>query len=192
MKFLFKLFKLERIVLSFFVVVSMFLFAPFDQANKNYAFINNPLQGIIKIPPGEFENKKLIYTFQIPSKLEGTGEIELIFDENGIKGLAKGEGKASKCKMDFNTDIKGTINKLNGAVEIILNGVGKPLGIFLPGKITYNGPLKGKLNYITKNLLLKGTVAINGRLASLGGFNKSEDIEIEIQTNNQTALLTKK
>ena len=191
MKFLPKLLKIERMLFLLFIVFAMVLFAPFNQANKNYAFINNPLQEEIKIHSDGIENKTLIYTFRILNKLEGTGEIELILDAKEFKGLAIGKGKASRCKIDFNSDIQGTVNKLNGSVDVVLNGVGKPLGILLPGKITYKGPLRGKLNYLTKNLLLRGTVEINGKLASLGGFNKLEDIEIEIQTN-ETALLSKK
>ena len=182
MKILSKIIKFERITFSLLIVILMFLLVPFNEANKNYAFISNPLPEKIEVNSHESTGKKLIYRFRIPNKLEGEGEIELTLDAKGIKGLAKGEGKASKCKINFDTDIKGTVNKFNGIVEVVLNGVGKPIGILLPGKITYKGPLKGRLNYTTKNLLLKGTVAISGKLASLGGFKKSEDIEIEIQT----------
>ena len=58
-------------------------------------------------------------------------------------------------------------------------GTGNPIGILIPGKITFNGPLKGYIK--NKILTLKGKVNIKGKLASLGGFKNKEDILIEIQ-----------
>jgi hypothetical protein len=81
--------------------------------------------------------------------------------------------------VDFNTNIEGSINKRTGNIDVTVCGIGDPIGIPIPGKITFKGPLKGSVN--NNGLTLAGKVNIKGKLATLGGFKNKEDILIEIQ-----------
>ncbi len=158
---------------------SVFLFIlisalPFCSTNKNYANEINPVKTNTLI---DITGEKLNYTFKVSDKLIGSGVMDLTLEKNKIKGIATGLGRACQCNVDFNTNIEGLINK--GNIDVTVCGIGDPVGIPIPGKITFNGPLKGFIS--SKGLTLVGKVNIKGKLASLGGFKNKEDILIEIQ-----------
>ena len=159
---------------------------PFSNTNRNYANATN----VEKTNPNiSFNNEKLNYTFKVSDKLIGHGIIDLTLKENKIKGIATGLGMTCQCNVDFNTNIDGLINKKTRNIDIIVCGIGNPIGILIPGKITFNGPLKGYVK--DKNLTLVGKVNIKGKLASLGGFKKKEDILIEIQGSSLANVFRK-
>lgn len=122
--------------------------------------------------------KTIPYTFKVGEKLAGTGDMILTIDGKKIKGTALGLGRTCQCNVDFHTNIEGTIDTSCGKVNVTVIGIGDPLGIPIPGKINFHGPLKGFVNH--KKLNLIGKVNIKGKLASFAGFKKIEDIVIEI------------
>ncbi len=156
---------IKAINLFLFILISILLFYT---TNKNSANETN-----------DFCSEKLNYTFKVSDKLIGAGLIDLTLEKDKIKGIATGLGMSCQCNVDFNTNIEGSIDKHTGDVYITVSGIGKPIGILLPGKITFNGPLKGYIK--NKNLTFRGKVNIKGALASLGGFKKKENILIEIE-----------
>lgn len=120
-------------------------------------------------------NKELTYTFKVADKLSGEGDIKLGIDGNKIVGIANGKGMTVGCEIDFLTNIDGGLDK---GLEVSVRGVGTPLGIPFPGKISFYGPLKG---FSQKDkLCLTGNVYIKGILAHYAGFKKVEEIVIEI------------
>lgn len=165
--------KLIKIIAFLFILTSIF---PAGTTNKNYAHAINTVQ---ISTPINFCGEKLNYTFKVSDKLIGSGIIDLTLRKNKIKGIATGLGMACQCNVDFNTNIDGIINKKTGNINVNVHGTGNPIGILIPGKITFNGPLKGYIK--NKILILEGKVNIKGKLASLGGFKNKEDILIEIQ-----------
>ena len=170
-----KLIKITKAVCYSAFLFLLILILPSGIINKNYANAVNPIK---TNPITDFCGEKLNYTFKVSDKLIGSGIIDLTLEKNKIKGTAVGLGMTCQCNVDFNTNIDGLINK-TGNIDVTVCGIGDPIGILLPGKITFNGPLKGYVN--DKSLTLSGKVNIKGKLASLGGFKNKEDIVIEIQ-----------
>ena len=164
----------QLITLTFLLVLILIL--PFGNINKNCANAINPVK---QNPLISFCGEKLNYTFKVSDKLIGSGVMNLTLEKNKIKGIATGLGMACQCNVDFNTNIEGFINKRTGNIDVTVCGIGDPIGILIPGKIMFNGPLKGSVN--NKGLILSGKVNIKGKLATLGGFKNKEDILIEIQ-----------
>ena len=126
---------------------------------------------------GTYE-KKFLYTFQIGDKLVGNGEMLLTIKKNKIEGTAIGLGMTSNCNVELCSMINGIIDLNKGKIDVNIIGEGDPTGIILPGKINFHGPLKGFLQH--KKFNLTGKVNINGRLASLAGFKKSEKLQVII------------
>ena len=135
--------------------------------------INNPL----KIIDTDL-SKEFVYNFKISDKLIGNGDIKLTINGDKITGFASGLGMTCQCNVDLKTEISGEINKHDGSIVINVSGIGDPLGIPIPGKVTFKGPL----NAFPENekISLIGKVEISGRLARYGGFNNIEDLVIEI------------
>ena len=161
-----------------------FLFFSSSHSNINHAQIINPPNKIFY----SVANKEYTYIFKISDKLVGTGEINLSVENNKIKGTALGLGMTNQCNIDFFTDIKGIVDTSEGNIKISVHGKGKPQGILLPGKVSYEGPLKGFL--LGKTVTLKGDVKINGSLARLGGFRSKEDLTIEITDTSLARALS--
>ena len=174
--------KLIKIIAFLFILTSIF---PAGTANKNYAHAINPVKTNTLI---DFCGEKLNYTFKVSDKLIGSGLIDFTLKKNKIKGIATGLGMC-QCNVNFNTNIEGVISKKTGNIDVTICGVGKPIGILIPGKIAFNGPLKGYIK--DKNLILEGTVRIKGKLASLGGFKNKENIKIEIEGSSLANIFKK-
>ena len=165
-----------------FILISIL---PFGNINRNQANAINPIK---TNPLIDFCGEKLNYTFKVSDKLIGSGVIDLTLEKNKIRGIATGLGMSCQCNVDFNTNIDGLITKA-GNINVTVYGIGKPIGIPIPGKISFNGPLKGHVN--DKSLTLSGKVNIKGKLAILGGFKNKEDIVIEIQTSSLANIFRK-
>ena len=169
--------KQEKYIKKFYYSVFLALaliFISTGSANINHAKTINEIKAITyDIPIKEFA-----YSFKIADKLTGTGEIKLSVKNNKIRGIATGIGKTCQCKVDFYTNIEGFLNSSNGDIAIEVDGTGDPLGIPLPGKVSFQGPLKGFLD--NEKLSLVGKVNIQGCLARYAGFNNTENIIIEI------------
>ena len=157
---------------SFLILISL------NTTSKIYASIISP-NGAKSYNLFDFKGQKLNYTFEIADKLSGDGAIQLTFSDNKIQGTATGLGKVSSGRIDLNTSIDGKINKLNGSLDVTIDGVGKPR--IVPGSVTFKGPLQGGINIANGTIQLRGNVNINGRLASLAGFEDEEQVLIEIQ-----------
>ncbi len=176
--------KLIKIIVFLFIITSTLF--PAGTTNKNYA---NEITPVKISTPIDFCDEKLNYTFKVSDKLIGSGIINLTLKKDKIKGIATGLGKACQCNVDFNTNIEGLINKSTGNIDVTVCGIGDPIGILIPGKITFSGPLKGAVN--NKGLILSGEVNIKGKLAKLGGFKNKEDIVIEIQGSSLANIFKK-
>ena len=174
---------IKVIAFLFFILISTL---SFGSTKRNYANAINPAKTNSLF---SFCGEKLNYTFKVSDKLIGSGIIDLALEKNKIKGIATGLGMACQCNVDFNTNIDGLINKATGNIDVTVCGIGNPIGILIPGKITFNGPLKGYIN--NKSLTLTGRVNIKGKLATLGGFKNKEDILIEIQGSSLANIFRK-
>ncbi len=163
--------------------ISLILILIIFLANNNHASAINPIKTNIF---SDFQGEKVHYTFKVSDKLIGSGVMDLSLQKNKITGIATGLGMSCQCNVDLNTNIDGLINTSTGNINVTVCGTGKPRGIPIPGKITFNGPLKGALN--SKSLTLSGEVNIEGRLATLGGFKNKEDILIEIQIDSLASI----
>lgn len=150
-------------------------------SNTNHAMVTslNTQSKIISL--AENNQKELSYCFFVADKLEGIGEIKLQVEKNNkLKGIASGIGMTEKCDIDFHSNFDGVVNSKNGTVKVEIKGIGNPLKVLLPGKVTYHGPLTGELK--DGKLSLSGKVYIKGGLAKYAGFNDAEDLQIEITT----------
>ena len=154
------------------VLALMLLFVSTSKVNINHAKIISPDYA------KDMCSKEFAYTFKVSDKLDGKGEILLSIENNLIKGKATGLGMTCQCNIDFETTVQGKVDDLNGKINIAVNGIGDPLGIPLPGKVTFQGPLEGYLK--DGKVFLAGKVNIKGCLAHYAGFNKVEDLLIEI------------
>ncbi len=170
---------------SLFLLILILIF-PLGISNKNNASAINTKETDSSY---KFCSEKLNYTFHVSDKLIGSGLIDLTLEENKIKGIAKGLGMSCQCNVDFNTNINGSINKHTQDILVTVDGIGKPIGILLPGKIVFNGPLKGFIK--NNNLMLEGEVNIKGKLARLGGFKNTENITIEIKGDSLADIFKK-
>lgn len=122
--------------------------------------------------------REIAYTFKIKNKLIGTGNIKVLVARNKIRGIARGLGKTKLCNVDFKTRLTGIYDNHNDKISVLVHGKGDPLRIFSPGKVSFYGPLKGKLK--GNKLKLKGKVTINGIASNFAGFDKTEELQIEI------------
>ncbi len=136
----------------------------------------------INVPSNFLIDEKYMYTFKVSDKLKGIGDIKLIIENNQIKGIASGIGKTAQCQVSFNTNIQGSFHNPKKDIEVAINGIGDPIGIPIPGKITFQGPLKGVIG--RDKLSFSGKVHIKGRLAKFAGFKTEEEILIEIPNIN--------
>ena len=163
----------KYVVISLFLICLLFLST--KNGNINHAqIINAPNKIFCSVA-----NKEYTYNFKMSDKLIGTGEVNLSVENNEIKGTAVGFAMTDQCeKIDFLTDIIGLVDTANGDIKVSVNGEGQPKGILLPGKVSFEGPLKGSLN--GKTVKLKGNVNIKGGLARIAGFKNKEDLTIEI------------
>ena len=170
--------RLNSIYFSVILFLILF-FPPIAEITVNHAkVINQCSYASCNIFATTYE-KTLPYTFSIANKLVGTGAIELTIDKKLIKGIATGKGMACQCEIDFLTNIDGAI--ANSGIDVSVSGVGDPIGIPLPGKVKFHGPLRGFFK--NDKLSLTGKVTINGGLARAGGFRDTEDIVIEIDSD---------
>lgn len=133
--------------------------------------------------------KELIYTFKVSDKLIGDGAIKLQFENNKITGIATGIGMTWQCNVDFQTNIAGKLDSSNSYINVLVSGTGDPIGIPIPGKINFHGPLIGHLK--DKKLSLVGTVNIEGKLAHCAGFKNTEDLLIEIPADESLTKVLK-
>ena len=146
-----------------------------NTVNTNYAKLLNEGKSSSYY---DLSTKEFPYIFKVSDKLQGTGSILLSVEDSKIKGTATGIGKACQCNINFQTKIEGDFNGSNGSINVAVAGIGDPIGILPPGKVTFQGPLKGSLT--NEKLTLAGKVIIKGALASYAGFKNTEDIIIEI------------
>ena len=169
---------------SLFSILVLLLYTAISSIPMNVQAVNQDeiiAQNIpINIPSNLSIDEKYMYTFKISDKLKGKGDIKLIIDKDQIKGIASGIGKTSIYEVSFNTNIKGFLNSPNkdNDIEVAISGIGDPIGIPIPGKVTFQGPLKGIISQ--DKLSFVGTVHIKGRLAKCAGFKNEEEILIEI------------
>lgn len=177
--------KISKSTTFLIALLTLLVVFPLGTTNLNYAkpLINKPIMQ-------NLQGEKLIYSFEIIDKLKGNGEIALSLENEKLNGIATGIGMSCQCNVDFNTNISGVFDKSGKNIEVTVEGIGKPIGIIIPGKITFSGPLKGIIanNYLN----LTGKVNINGKLAKLGGFKEQENIMIKIQLQELVEKLEKK
>ena len=165
----------RKITRKVFALVVLFTaFAVFLTNGTNYARTVDQT----KLASSTEYEKEIAYTFKIKNKLEGTGNVKILATTNKIRGIAKGIGKTSICNVDFQTNLSGIYDDKADKVKIVVRGNADPLRTFSVGKVSFHGPLKGKLK--GKKLKLKGKVIISGIAASFAGFNKTEELVIEI------------
>ncbi|KAF0227518.1 MAG: hypothetical protein FD167_4835, partial [bacterium] len=157
--------KTQKLVFFSMLLAVLLLLTSTSTTNTNHAKLINP-------------TKDLAYIFKISDKLEGTGEMVLTLNKNKIKGTASGVGIACKRDINFLTNIEGTINYLNGDINVTVTGTGDPQGVIPLGKVVYQGPLKG--SFVGSKIRLVGKVDIKGTVARYAGFKDKEDILIEI------------
>ncbi|OGI20802.1 MAG: hypothetical protein A3B68_09720 [Candidatus Melainabacteria bacterium RIFCSPHIGHO2_02_FULL_34_12] len=181
--------KLSKILIPSLALGIGLTLLPCSSATNNNAIAINYLNDI---PPAIKKEKiytdELSYDFRISDKLEGTGTIKLTLHKNKLKGTATGIGKTNQCEVDFLTKLEGALS--GEAINVSVKGEGDPLGIPIPGKIAFQGPLKG---YFKDNkLCLTGKVHIKGRLARYAGFEETEDLFIEILNGDSLSQTLKK
>lgn len=157
--------KIQKLVLFSMILAILLLLTSTRTTNTNHAKVIN-------------KTKDLAYIFKIADKLEGAGAMVLTLEKNKIKGTANGVGIACKRDINFLTNIEGTINYLNGDINVTVTGTGNPQGVIPLGKVAYQGPLKGSL--VGRKIRLVGKVDIKGSIARYAGFKDKEDILIEI------------
>ncbi len=167
--------KLLSVIHCSMILILILLFVSTNTSNINYAKMINQKEIICnEIPTREFP-----YTFKVSDKLAGNGTILLSFEKNKLSGKASGLGMTCQYNVNFLSNITGSLDDSNKKLNVEMEGIGDPIGILIPGKVTFRGPLKGFLS--NGKVCLAGKVDILGGLASLAGFEKKEDILIEIQ-----------
>lgn len=182
MKRNYKSLKISTAIKNSFILLLVLFLVISPKVNTNSARANNECEKVYE--------DDLTYGFKVSDKLIGSGVIQLAVDENKLKGIAKGTGKTDQCNVDFLTNFEGNLNEKKGSINISVKGIGDPVGILIPGKISFDGPLKGHLK--DKKLSLIGKVHIKGKLASIAGFKKEEEIVIEIDTSKLIPAALKK
>lgn len=174
------------VVFACFLVLLFFSISS-NNSGINYAKVIEPPQDL---RGNNILNKCFDYNFYVTGKLIGSGEINLsIIEEKKITGTALGVGKANQYEIDFQTIVDGAIDLKDGEIDVLVSGIGAPVGILVPGKITYKGPLKGAVE--NKTLKLTGQITIKGRLAELAGFYEKETITIEIPDQSLVETIDK-
>lgn len=148
------------------------------------ARISTPLTQIDKLPNHsdliknfKFE-KKVDYSFKIANKLLGDGKANLKISHNLISASAEGLGKTDRCNVDLSSSLSGKFDLISGEIIVDMEGIADPIKIAIPGKVVFNGPLKGYIENGT--VKLTGSVNVDGYLASVAGFNENEIVEVEI------------
>ena len=164
------------------LLITIFIFS-IGTVNNNCAEANNLILDTGATKSNAFEAEELPYTFKIADKLEGNGGVKLKLDKNQIEGFANGKGKTTKCDVDFFTNIMGAFGSFKG-IDVTINGTGVPVGVLVPGKISFYGPLKG--SFQNGKIVLAGDVHIKGFLARCAGFRDIENISIEIPYSSIT------
>ncbi len=181
---------LNKLLTCFIILLLVSLFFSSSKVHTNPA----SARGEYKFPDTCIQEKvyedELDYSFNVSDKLSGNGEVKLLLSSSKLKGTAVGIGKTDQCDVDFLTDFEGDLNSKDGVITVSVKGEGDPKGIPLPGKIAFNGPLKGYLK--DKKLNLVGKVQIKGKLARYAGFKKEEDLVIEIDTTKLVPAARKK
>ncbi|GEM_PF-2772848 len=186
----YKSLKINKVLESSFILLLVLLLLSSSRVNTNLARANNEYKLASSLTSNKVYEDDLDYGFKVSDKLIGSGVIKLVVDENKLKGIAKGTGKTDQCNVDFLTSFEGNLNEKKGSINISVNGIGDPKGIPIPGKISFDGPLKG--HFKDKKLSLIGKVHIKGKLAQVAGFKKEEEIEIEIDTSKLIPAALKK
>lgn len=166
---------LARLFLPIFLFTILCL-APTSESNINYASISPPLDLGKK-----FLRSDLAYSFNVASKLNGKGLINLMVRDGNIKGVAKSSSSICNCQIDFITKLSGKVDKSSGLIKVNVDGIGSPKSA-VPGKVNFKGPLSGSLE--GDKLILNGPVKIKGWLAGYAGFKNSEMLVIEISDSN--------
>ena len=161
-----------------FVVFSLL---PFGESKVNYAMIS--------VPGNEASICKndLAYSFKVSDKLYGEGTIDLIYENGRIKGIAKSKSSICNCDVDFVTELNGEMDANKKAIKMTVNGTGDPTTAPVPGKISFEGPIKGVFK--ENKIILNGKVKIKGWLAGYAGFNKTENLSIEITDSEVVSFL---
>lgn len=186
-----ELIKYIEVRYPFVALLVILVFLGTSTTNRNHAMLINHCNDVVYNFPDE---KDLTYTFKVADKLIGNGEMKLSIQNNRISGIARGMGKVTCYDIDFHTNIYGALDCLNGCVNVTVIGEGDPLKVPLPGKVSFEGPLKGYVQAGTVDkkpvLRLIGKVHIKGKLAWLAGFKNTEDlvIEIPVLTTNLASL----
>ena len=175
---------LDKFIFSFSILLGLLLlltFFPSHKATINYASVINTKSpdrtNTLSLP-----EKELTYTFKVSDKLEGKGKMTVTLENKKIVGTAVGLGMSCQCNVNLNSSISGTVDEKNKQINVSITGIGDPVGILIPGKIAFSGPLKGEIN--NKVLELSGKVKIKGRLASYAGFKEIELLVINIPLIN--------
>ena len=193
MKQSYKLLEINSATKSSFILLLVLLSFVSLTVNTNSARANNEYKlasGINLNKANKIYEDELDYDFKVADKLIGNGIVKLVVDENKLTGIAIGLGKTDQCDVDFSTSFKGNLNDKNGSINLSVIGIGDPKGIPIPGKISFDGPLKG--HFKDKKLNLIGKVHIKGKLARVAGFKKEEEVVIEIDTSKLIPAALKK
>ena len=147
---------------------------PFGQSKVNYAMItNNSIQEVAGICKND-----LSYSFKVSDKLYGEGTIDLTFEDGRIIGTATSKSNICKCDVEFITHLDGKMDAGKNTIKMEVNGTGDPITAPVPGKVVFEGPIKGVLK--GNKIILNGEVKIKGWLAGYAGFDKTEPLLIEI------------
>lgn len=180
--------KEKRIILKFGALIIFFtlvITGIYSLQQISEASISQPTIDPKPIPvPISNYSKKLDYQFSIAEKIVGAGIVDLSIYENHIAASAEGKGRAGKYKVGLETILNGSIDNSKGVIRVDMEGSANPP---VPGKVRFSGPLIGKFNSKGK-LELRGRVNISGYLASYAGFEKSENVLIEISDQTLFAL----
>lgn len=156
------------------VLFVVFSLLPFGTSKVNYAMIPSPdFNNVASICKND-----LAYTFKVSDKLYGEGKIDLTYEDGKIKGIAKSRSSICKHDVDFVTNLDGKLDPGKKTIKMKVNGTGNPITIPVPGKVVFEGPIKGLIK--GDKIILSGEVKIKGWLAGYAGFNKTENLSIEI------------
>ena len=188
-----KLLDLNKMIQCLLTLLLVLLFFAGSKVNTNHAKAAHEYKlasSVTLSKANRVHEDELDYGFKVSEKLIGSGVVKLVIDKNKLTGTATGLGKTVQCDVDFLTNFEGNVNDKNGSINISVNGIGDPKGIPIPGKISFDGPLKG--HFKDKKLNLAGKVHIKGKLARVAGFKKEEDIVIEIDTSKLIPSALKK
>lgn len=173
---------------SFVIFLSLFCVLFVSGSSINHAkIITSPEEAFIE--NGLVFEKKVSYLFSISDKLQGSGAANLVIDDDKLTGVANGVGTTGHGRVDLQSKMEGKVNRDNGVVSLIIDGVGNPIKAGIPSKVIYKGPIKGSLS--GSKLILKGKVNIEGWVATCTGFKDKEELIIEIDDPAIVQMLKK-